>query len=160
MAWGRLFDKKVQYQQGVYNGISGGFFNLDRGVDYRGDVDWTPWKGTNGLFDSFGGGISMQTGWHQFSLAAGATNNFVNGAGEPTVNPVYVNSTGIPFFVYAPNMITDGQQRPVSRRTSTGTAASASWPNTLIKPAPWPTPQPGSRGPNGSTATTSTSRTS
>ena len=81
MAWGRLFENKVQYQQGVFNSLAGGFFNLDRAVNYIGSLDLTPWKGTKGWLDSFGGGVGVQTGLNQYALAAGSTDNFVNGGG-------------------------------------------------------------------------------
>ena len=114
MAWGKLLNNKIQYQQGVFNGVSGGFFDLDNSVDYIGSLDVTPFKGSGTIWDSLGGGLGVQTGRHNYSLAAGAVNNFVNGAGEPTTNAAFVGSTGIPFLLYQPTMAVNGMQTRVA----------------------------------------------
>ncbi len=116
MIWGRLFDGKFQYQQGVFNGPGGAFFDLDNGVDYIGDMAVTPFKGSKSIFDSLGVGVGAQIGRHNYSLAIGSVDNFVNGAGEPTTNSAYINSTGIPFFSYIPGIIANGMQTRVAPR--------------------------------------------
>lgn len=114
MLWGRLLDNKIQYQQGVFNASDGTFYALGSGVDYVGAIDFTPFKGSQGVFDSLGGGVGVDTGRRNYSLAAGATNNFVNGAGEPTTNNVYVGSSGVPFFEYVSTMSANGMQTRVA----------------------------------------------
>ena len=101
MLWGKLFDNKLQYQAGVYNGVSGAFFDLDKNKDFLGAFTVMPFKGDgNVVLDSLGVGSSVQTGWQNYMLNAGNSNNFVNGAGEPTTNQNYITSTGVPFFTY------------------------------------------------------------
>lgn len=114
MAWGRLLDNKIQYQQGVFNASDGTFYALGSGVDYVGAIDVTPFKGSPSAFDSLGAGVGVDTGHRSYSLAAGATSNFVNGAGEPTTNNVYVGSSGVPFFEYVPTMSANGMQTRVA----------------------------------------------
>lgn len=108
MAWGRLAGNTAQYQAGVFNGIEGGFYDLDRSVDFLGSFTLTPWKGSGDVLDSLGAGISVQTGMQNYALNAGNTSAFVNGAGEPTLNFNYINSTGIPFFQYNNDVYADG----------------------------------------------------
>lgn len=114
MAWGRLFGNKIQYQQGVFNASDGTFYDLGTGVDYVGAVDYTPFKGRGGPFDSLGGGVGVDTGMRNYSLAAGSTDNFVNGGGEPTTNNVYVSSSGVPFFEYISTMSASGFETRVA----------------------------------------------
>ncbi len=114
MVWGKLLDNKIQYQQGVFNGASGSFFGINRGVDYIGAISFTPWRGSKTIWDSLGAGVGVQTGRHDYSLSVGAIDNFVNGAGEPTTNAAYINSTGIPFLLYLPTMAANGMQTRVA----------------------------------------------
>jgi phosphate-selective porin OprO/OprP len=108
MAWGQLAQNRAQYQAGVFTGIEGGFYDLDRNVDFLGSFTLTPWKGTDDRFENLGAGISVQTGMQNYPLNAGNTDAFINGAGEPTLNFNYINSTGIPFFQYNDDVVADG----------------------------------------------------
>jgi phosphate-selective porin OprO/OprP len=110
MAWGQLWENFAQYQAGIYNGIEGGFYDLDRNVDFLGSFSLTPWKGSDSVFDSLGAGVSVQTGQQNYNLNAGNTEAFINGAGEPTLNFNYINSTGIPFFQYNDDVRADGMR--------------------------------------------------
>ncbi|HEY7328642.1 MAG TPA: porin [Gemmataceae bacterium] len=114
MAWGRLFDNKIQYQQGVFNAAQGTFSDLSRNVDYIGALAFTPFKGSKGILDSLGCGIMVETGLHQYLLDQGNSTLFIIGGGEPNTNFAYFNSTGVPFFQYLPSMITDGLQTRVA----------------------------------------------
>ncbi len=114
MAWGRLFGNKIQYQQGIFNASDGAFYDIGNGVSYTGSLDVTPFKGSNDLLDSLGVGVSVETSHRSYSLAAGATDNFVTGAGEPSTNNIYFGSTGVPFFAYVPTMFTSGTQTRVA----------------------------------------------
>lgn len=114
MAWGRLVQNKIQYQQGVFNAAEGTFSDLSRAVDYIGAVDFTPFKGSGGVLDSLGGGIMVDTGLRQFPLNQGGSTIFLIGGGEPNTNFAYFNSTGVPFFQYVPTMNADGLLTRVS----------------------------------------------
>lgn len=114
MAWGRLAENRVQYQAGVFTGIEGGFYDLDRSVDFLGSITFTPWKGSDYWLDSFGFGASVQTGMQNYALNAGNTEAFINGAGEPTLNFNYINSTGVPFFQYNDDVAADGWRTKVA----------------------------------------------
>ncbi|HEU5117100.1 MAG TPA: porin, partial [Isosphaeraceae bacterium] len=101
MFWGQLFDQKLQYQAGIYNGIDGGFFDFDRNKDFLGAITLTPFKDrNNSIFQHLGAGVGVQTGWQNYMLNRGDTANFINGAGEPTLNDNFITSTGVPFFQY------------------------------------------------------------
>jgi phosphate-selective porin OprO/OprP len=110
MAWGKLFGNRMQYQGGVFNGVSGSFFGIGRNVSFLGAATVTPFKGCGNCFDSLGFGAGVETGWQDYLLSSGSTLNFVNGAGEPTLNDSFVNSTGVPFFTYNPNVAAAGNQ--------------------------------------------------
>jgi phosphate-selective porin OprO and OprP len=114
MAWGRLYENKIQYQQGVFNAAAGTFDDLSRNVDYIGAVSFTPFKGSKGILDSLGVGIMLETGLHQYLLDQGDSTIFIIGGGEPNTNFAYFNSTGVPFFQYVPTMTTDGLQTRVA----------------------------------------------
>lgn len=114
MAWGRLFDKKVQYQQGVFNSTNGSFYSLDRNVNYIGALDFTPWKGSKGWLENFGIGFSAQIGLQQYDLDQNNNVNFAIGAGEPTTNFAYTGSTGVSFLQYVDTMIASGMQTRVA----------------------------------------------
>jgi phosphate-selective porin OprO/OprP len=114
MAWGKLADNRVQYQAGVFTGIEGGFYDLDRSVDFLGSITFTPWKGRDDRFDSLGFGASVQTGMQNYSLNQGNVEAFLNGAGEPTLNFNYINSTGVPFFQYNDDVMADGWRTKVA----------------------------------------------
>ena len=111
MLWGRLFDNVVQYQVGAFNGADGAYFDVDGHVDTIAGVTWTPFK-PNGdpLFDSLGCGFSIQNGTQDYLLAAGTQYNFPFGNGEPTLNQTFVNSTGLPFFSYDPDIAANGNR--------------------------------------------------
>lgn len=101
MFWGQLFDQKLQYQLGVYNGITGGFFDFDRNKDFLGAVTLTPFKDRqDSIFQHLGAGVGVETGWQNYLLNRGSQANFINGAGEPTLNNNYITSSGVPFFQY------------------------------------------------------------
>lgn len=101
MLWGKVFDNKVQYMAGIYNGINGGFFDLDKNKDFLGSLTVTPFKGDgNDMLDSLGLGMDVETGYQNYMLNEGNNRNFVNGAGEPTTNQSYITSSGVPFFQY------------------------------------------------------------
>lgn len=108
MAWGQLLENQAQYQAGVFNGIEGGFYDLDHNVDFLGSLTLTPWKGSRGILDSLGFGAGVQLGQQDYALNAGNTAAFINGAGEPTLNFNYINSTGIPFFQYNDDVVANG----------------------------------------------------
>lgn len=110
MAWGQLAENRAQYQAGIFNGIEGGFYDLDRNIDFLGSFTVTPWKGSRTALDSLGAGMSVQTGMQNYNLNAGNTEAFLNGAGEPTLNFNYINSTGIPFFQYNDDVAADGMR--------------------------------------------------
>ncbi len=110
MLWGKLFDNKLQYHGGVFNGVSGSFFGIGRNVSFLGDFTVTPFKGQSQLLDSLGFGMGVQTGWQDYLLSAGNNLNFINGVGEPTLNNQFVTTTGVPFFQYASNIAANGNQ--------------------------------------------------
>ena len=57
MLWGKSVDNKLQYQAGIYNGVSGAFFDLDKNKDFIGAFTVTPFKGGgNVVLDSLGFG--------------------------------------------------------------------------------------------------------
>jgi phosphate-selective porin OprO/OprP len=115
MFWGKLFENRAQYQAGVFNGTAGSFFDTNNSVDFIGAFDVTPFKGSgNQMLDSLGGGIGVQTGRQNALLSAGSGLNFINGAGEPTLNPSFIGSTGLPFLVYNPDVAMNGMQTKVA----------------------------------------------
>ena len=109
MAWGNVRDKTIQYQAGIFNGISGAFYDLDRAVDFLGSLFWTPFADTESGLASLGIGGSVQTGDHHYALNQTGS-AWTNGAGEPTTNINYITSSGIPFFQYNTNTQADGNQ--------------------------------------------------
>ncbi len=115
MLWGQLFDQKLQYQAGVYNGIDGGFFDFDRNKDFLGAVTLTPFKDRgDSIFQHLGAGVGVQTGWQNYLLNRGATANFINGAGEPTLNDNFITSTGVPFFQYNADVRAAGNRTKIA----------------------------------------------
>lgn len=109
MFWGNVAANTIQYQVGIFNGISGAFYDLDRNVDLIGSWTWTPLAGTQSIFDCFGVGAGVQTGQHNYPLNQ-TSSAFTNGAGEPTTNINYITSSGVPWFVYDINTAADGNQ--------------------------------------------------
>ncbi len=104
MVWGKLFDYKLQYQAGIFNGPNGFYFDLDRNMDFLGAMTLTPFKG-DGIpwLDSLGFGASVQTGYQNYLLNQGQRTPALNtpdGVGEPTTNNAIVTSSGVPFFTY------------------------------------------------------------
>ena len=115
MVWGKLFNNKVQYQTGVYNGVEGAFFDLDRSKDFLGALTITPFKGGDNIaLDSLGFGAGVETGNQNYLLNSGSSNNFINGAGEPTLNQNYITSTGVPFFQYENNVRAAGNRTKIA----------------------------------------------
>jgi len=114
MAWGRLFENKIQYQQGVFNAADGTFYDLTDRVDYIGALDVTPFKGSSEILDSLGGGIMLETGLRQYPLNQSGSTIFIIGGGEPNTNFAYFGSTGVPFFNYLPTINANGLQTRVA----------------------------------------------
>lgn len=115
MLWGSLLDQKLQYQAGIFNGIDGAFFDLDKNKDFLGSVTLTPFKDReNSILQHLGFGVGVQTGWQNYMLNKGATSNFINGAGEPTLNFNYITSTGVPFFQYNDNVRANGNRTKIA----------------------------------------------
>lgn len=113
MLSGNVLDGTLQYQAGVFNGVSGAFFDLDRSVDFIGSATVTPWAGTNSAVDCLGLGVSVQTGQHNYALNQTGS-AWTNGAGEPSTNINYITSSGVPFFEYNQNTAADGTQSKVA----------------------------------------------
>lgn len=111
MAFGNLAEERLQYMAGVFNGIEGGFYDLDHSVTFLGAATLTPFKNTGWeAAEGFGMGFGSSAGNGNYLLSAGNANNFINGAGEPTLNQNWITSTGVPFFEYAGNVAANGMQ--------------------------------------------------
>lgn len=111
--YGDVADHHFQYQAGVFNGVSGAFYDLDKNVDFIGSFTLTPFIHSETIFDHFGFGVGVQTGQHNYALNQ-TSSSFTNGAGEPTTNINYVASTGVPFFQYDTNTFAAGNQTRVA----------------------------------------------
>ena len=111
MAWGKLFENRVQYQAGVFNGIPSSYFDLDDNVDFIGALTVTPFKasGPEALRD-LGIGVGAQVGWQNYMLNAVDVPTFIAGAGTPNLNQRYVTAGGVPFFIYDPNVRALGER--------------------------------------------------
>jgi len=115
MLFGDVFNNRLQYQAGMFNGEEGAFFSIDNNYSFLGTVTLTPFKNTG--FESlsnFGCGFGTSVGNQFYFLNQGDTDNFINGAGEPTLNYNFVTSTGASFFQYAPNVFANGMQTKVA----------------------------------------------
>jgi len=115
MFTGNILKNRLQYWAGVTNGMSGGFFDLDRNAEFNGAVDFTPFKtdaAEKSIFDSLGGGVGFSAGKQQYLLAQNSI-SFQND-GEATTNASYITSTGVPFFTYNPGVRADGLQTRVA----------------------------------------------
>lgn len=118
MLWGKLFNYKVQYQAGIFNGPNGFYFDLDNNKDFAGALTITPFKG-DGVpwLDSLGFGVSVQTGWENYFLNVGNRVPGLNtsiGTGEPTTGNMIVTSSGVPFFVYDNDVRSQGNRTKIS----------------------------------------------
>ncbi len=118
MMWGKLFDYKVQYQAGIFNGPNGFYFDLDNNKDFAGSLTFTPWKG-DGIWwlDSLGFGASMQTGYEDYLLNLGSRVQGLGtniGVGEPTTGNTIITSSGVPWYMFANDVAAHGQRTKVA----------------------------------------------
>jgi len=115
MLWGRLFENRVQYQVGAFNGADGAYFDVDGHIDTLASLTFTPFKvWDESRLKDLGFGFSIQNGTQDYVLSDGTDFNFPFGNGEPTLNQNFVNSTGLPFFNYNDNIAADGNRFKVA----------------------------------------------
>ncbi len=111
MLWGRLFENRVQYQVGAFNGADGAYFDVDGYIDTLASVTFTPFKDReDSRLASLGFGFSIQNGTQDYVLSDGTDFNFPFGNGEPTLNQDFVNSTGLIFFEYNDDIAANGNR--------------------------------------------------
>ena len=113
MALGSLFDNRMQYWSGVTNTAKSTFYDLNRFVNYNGQVDFTPFKGTEGILEGLGGGVGFLAGYQKYALNQGNAIGFTNN-GEASTNAAWVTSSGVPFAMYNSNVRANGIETQVA----------------------------------------------
>ena len=108
MASGNVLDNRLQYWFGVNNIGKSVYYGLNRNVEFDGVFTITPFKGREDFLDGLGGGLGYSSAWEQFRLQQTSINFAQNG--EASTNGAFVTSSGVPFFVYNPNVFTTGQK--------------------------------------------------
>jgi len=115
MLWGKVFENRMQYQAGVFNGVPDSYYDFDRNKDFVGSLTFTPFKANeDSPWRDFGFGVSTQTGWQDYMLDRVEEINFIAGAGTPRTGQQYVTSSGIPFFYYNTNVRSLGNRTRVA----------------------------------------------
>lgn len=107
MASGNLFNGRVQYWSGVNNTGTSFWYDFGGNVQYNGAVTITPFAGSDSIFKALGGGVGGAAGYDQYALVQGAI-AFRNGAGGQNTNSSFISSSGIQFFNYNNNIISNG----------------------------------------------------
>jgi phosphate-selective porin OprO/OprP len=111
MAWGKLFENRIQYQAGVFNGIPASFFDLDNNVDFIGSLSVTPFMASgNEDLQNLGFGVSTQVGWQNYMLDAIDVPSVIAGTDTPNLNREFVTASSVPFFAYRDNVRALGER--------------------------------------------------
>ena len=113
VALGSLFDNRMQYWSGITNPAKSTYYALNRNVNYNGQVDFTPFKGTEGILEGLGGGVGFLAGYQKYALNQGNAIGFTNN-GEASTNSAWITSSGVPFAVYNPNVRANGIETQVA----------------------------------------------
>ena len=113
MAMGSLFDNRMQYWSGVTNTAKSTFYDLNRFVNYNGQVDFTPFKSTEGILEGLGGGVGFLAGYQKYALNQGNT-TALRIIGEASTNAAWVTSSGVPFAMYNSNVRANGIETQVA----------------------------------------------
>jgi phosphate-selective porin OprO/OprP len=111
-ALGALFDNRVQYWSAVTNTAKATYYDLNRYVNYNGQVDFTPFTNTEGILKGLGGGVGFLAGIQKYALNQGNAIGFTNN-GEATTNFAWVTMQGIPFAQYNNNVRANGLETQV-----------------------------------------------
>ena len=105
MGWGYLFDKRLDYAAGVFNGSRNSFENLSNGVELTGYLNARPFQESTSMpflrFLNVGSSIGFG---HQDQPPSPAALRV--GAGSPDTN--IPGAATIPFMVFNPNVIEEG----------------------------------------------------
>ena len=105
MGWGYLFDKRLDYAAGVFNGSRNSFENLSNGVELTGYLNARPFQESTSMpflrFLNVGSSIGFG---HQDQPPSPAALRV--GAGSPDTN--IPGAATIPFMVLNPNVIEEG----------------------------------------------------
>ena len=129
MATGNLLGGRLQYWSGVNNPGTSFWYSLNNNVEYTGEVTLTPFANTDGIFKALGGGAGFSSGYDQYSLNPGTRSPSSTAPVNPPQTP---NSSPPPASPSSPTTRASAPTAyaPASPPTSSGTGASASWPNT------------------------------
>ncbi len=111
---GNVLKNRLQYWAGVTNGGASTYYALDRNAEFNGAVDFTPFKGSDSIFENLGGGIGFSAGKQAYLLSQGGNSIGFSNNGEATTNANFITSTGVPFFAYNPGVRANGMQSTVA----------------------------------------------
>jgi phosphate-selective porin OprO/OprP len=82
-------------------------------MEYNGAVTFKPFENSDSILNSLGGGAGFSAGYQQYALQQN-TISFLNGAGEPNTNAVFVDALGNPFFKYNNDVSANGLRSRVA----------------------------------------------
>lgn len=107
MAWGYLFDKRLDYAVGVFNGTRNSFENLDKGVDVVAYLNGRPFQNTESLrfLKDLNIGSSVAFGRQD---SPPTPLGFRVGAGSPDTN--IPGQATVPFLILNPGVIERGDR--------------------------------------------------
>lgn len=107
MAWGYLFDKRLDYAAGVFNGSRNSFENLDKAVDFVGYLDFRPFQDAESprFLKYFNVGSSVAFGRQD---SPPTPLGFRIGAGSPDTN--IPGQATVPFLILNPDVVERGDR--------------------------------------------------
>lgn len=107
MGWGYLFDKRVDYAAGVFNGSRNSFESLHNGVDFVGYLNTRPFQESEGLplLKFLNIGTSVAYGYQDQSPVP---RTFRIGGGSPDAN--IPGTATVPFLILNPDVIERGER--------------------------------------------------
>ncbi|WP_254054084.1 OprO/OprP family phosphate-selective porin [Singulisphaera sp. GP187] len=107
MGWGYLFDKRVDYAAGIFNGSRNSFESLHNGVDFVGYFNARPFQESEGLpwFKFLNLGTSVAYGFQDQSPVP---RTFRIGGGSPDAN--IPGTATVPFLTLNPNVVEQGER--------------------------------------------------
>ncbi len=104
MAKGELFDKKLEYAVGIFDGPRNSYFDYNSAKDVTAYLNYRPFRGSKGLLDGLNVGGSADWGTQDNPLVPNVFRTSLNATSDVLGAETGANQAAVPFLAFNPNV--------------------------------------------------------